>query len=104
MLQWLWCWFALISRLSEIYSAHLIHDGFIFRLFRRRVIYTTAVQIRPHYVSQLKTIGRAGALRAAHQRKGSTRSEGEKQNMPLDDLVAIVAEVYGTVYQLYLIL
>ena len=57
MLQWLWCWFALISRFSEIYVAHLPHDVLIFQFLRRRFIYTTAVQIPAQYFSQLKTVG-----------------------------------------------
>ena len=41
-------------------------------------------------------------MRTGHRRKGSTRSEGRKENVPLVDRVAIVVEVYGEVCQLYL--
>ena len=41
-------------------------------------------------------------MRTGHRRKGSTRSEGRKENVPLVDRVAIVVEVYDAVCQLYL--
>ena len=59
MLQWLWCYFALISRLSDIPSAYFRHDVLIFQFLRRRVVYAAAEQTRAQYFSQVKTVGRA---------------------------------------------
>ena len=50
-------------------------------------------------VSQLKTVGPAETFESWPSEKGSTRSETRKRNMPLVDMVAIVAEVYGAVCQ-----
>ena len=69
MLQWLWRWFAFISRLSDTCSAYLSHDVLKFQ-FLRRVICTTAAQIRAQFFSQLKTVGRAETFVSWPSEKG----------------------------------
>ena len=69
VLHWLWCLFALISRLSDIYSAYVPHDILIFQ-FLWCVIYTTAVQSRAQYISQLKAVGRAETFESWPSEKG----------------------------------
>ena len=84
MLHWLWCWFALISRLSEIYSAYLPHDVLIFQFLRKYVIcilllYRFTLNIFPCWKRWVEL----KLLRAGHRRKESTQSKWRKRKHAL---------------------
>ena len=101
MLQGLWSWFALDSRLSDVYTLRFSLMISYSSLYDDVLYILLAVHSSAQFVSQLKTVGQLILLRAEYRRKGPTRSERRKRNMPLVDMVAIVAEVYGAVCQLY---
>ena len=103
MLQCLQCWFTLISHLSDIYSAYLPHDVLIFQFWRRCVvcIFYWCTYSRST-VSQLKTVGRVQTFETWLWENGVKLDvEDKKGDLPFVDMVAIVAEVYGAVCQLY---
>ena len=101
MLQWLWCWFALISRLSETCSASLPNDVLIFQFLRRRAIYYWCTDSRPIFFPNENDGSSWNFWELAIGERGQLEVKDEKLNMPLVVMVAIVAEVYGAVCQLY---
>ena len=74
MLQWLWCWFALMP-VCPIY--YLPHDVLIFQLLRRRVLYPTAVQIRAQYCFLVENGGSSWNFRELWPSEKGVNSKGK---------------------------
>ena len=67
------------------------------------IVYTTAVQMRARYFFSFENGGSSWNFwELAIGERAKLEVKNEKENMPLIDTVAIVAEVYGAVCQLYL--
>ena len=84
-----------------MYSDYVPHDVLIFSFYDDVLDILLLYRFALNTFLSKKQWVELKLLRSGHRRKEPTRIERRKRKLPLVDMAAIVAEVYGAVWQLY---